>query len=306
LAVFIAMKNIQMIERCSIDPKHWDDFVDRSFFRHPCLRSAYLDAVYPSWSALILGDWVAALPVMIQKKYGFRYAAAFPLVQQTGCISPGQVSIDTFIDFLDQKISLIEIPANETDHTDLNHEKYSNYCLDISRDYVDISAQYNTNTKRNIKKALGHGLELRHNTDVEKAVSFFRVNNSKNKLKANHFNIVRKLLNNYSKTSCKCFEVVNKEGVVVSMSIFTVAMDRHVYTLSASTEQGKNEGGLFFLIDQYIQNHCGNDSRLIDFEGSNISGIAQFYAGFGASDRPYPFIRINNLPWPLKLFKQSN
>jgi hypothetical protein len=42
---------------------------------------------------------------------------------------------------------------------------------------------------------------------------------------------------------------------------------------------------------------------ILDFEGSDIPGIAQFNKSFGAEKEFYFKIKINRLPWWLKLLK---
>ena len=48
-----------------------------------------------------------------------------------------------------------------------------------------------------------------------------------------------------------------------------------------------------YLIDNYIQNNCLKNECL-DFEGSNITGVKNFYQGFGALEKNYHHIRKNH------------
>jgi hypothetical protein len=43
---------------------------------------------------------------------------------------------------------------------------------------------------------------------------------------------------------------------------------------------------------------------MLDFEGSDIPGIADFYKGFGGLDEPYYFCKWNQLPWFYRIFKK--
>jgi hypothetical protein len=52
---------------------------------------------------------------------------------------------------------------------------------------------------------------------------------------------------------------------------------------------------MFFLIDKFIQEHAG-EKIILDFEGSNLPGLARFYKGFGSDDFVYLQVRKNNLP----------
>jgi hypothetical protein len=42
---------------------------------------------------------------------------------------------------------------------------------------------------------------------------------------------------------------------------------------------------------------------VLDFEGSEIEGIARFFKSFGAEKRNYYRYKRNRLPWLLRIFK---
>jgi hypothetical protein len=60
---------------------------------------------------------------------------------------------------------------------------------------------------------------------------------------------------------------------------------------------------MFLLIDTFIQNNSGKN-LILDFEGSNIPGIARFYKGFGAMAETYYSVHQNRLPRLLRIFKK--
>jgi hypothetical protein len=60
---------------------------------------------------------------------------------------------------------------------------------------------------------------------------------------------------------------------------------------------------MFLLIDDFIRQNA-ESNLILDFEGSNIQGIARFYAGFGAEPQTYLSVRINRLPWLLRILKK--
>jgi hypothetical protein len=43
---------------------------------------------------------------------------------------------------------------------------------------------------------------------------------------------------------------------------------------------------------------------ILDFEGSDIEGIANFYQQFGSIPQPYYSLSYNHLPWLLRLVKK--
>jgi len=65
---------------------------------------------------------------------------------------------------------------------------------------------------------------------------------------------------------------------------------------------GRDKRSHFLLIDQLIQEFAAHP-LLLDFEGSELPAIAEFYRKFGSKDCPFPFLRYNLLPFPFNLFK---
>ena len=72
--------------------------------------------------------------------------------------------------------------------------------------------------------------------------------------------------------------------------------------ISCITNDGKRVEANYFLYDRII-NEFANTPVLLDFEGSDIEGIASFYQKFNPVNEEYPHIRYNNLPPLIKFFK---
>jgi len=84
--------------------------------------------------------------------------------------------------------------------------------------------------------------------------------------------------------------VSNKKGDVIAALCYTLFKDRFTYLIPVSNEQGKKDSAMFYLVDHLIRKASGTDI-LLDFEGSSIPGVAQFYRGFGAVNQPYHIIQ---------------
>ena len=50
---------------------------------------------------------------------------------------------------------------------------------------------------------------------------------------------------------------------------------------------------MFLLVEEIIKKFS-NSKYLLDFEGSEIEGVARFYVGFGASNAPYYYHKKYN------------
>jgi hypothetical protein len=87
-------------------------------------------------------------------------------------------------------------------------------------------------------------------------------------------------------------------------SVFFVQSNQTVIYLAASSNPtGTEKSAMFLLIDTFIQNNAASN-LILDFEGSNIPGVARFYAGFGGVPETYFSIHQNRLPKLLRIFKK--
>ncbi len=78
---------------------------------------------------------------------------------------------------------------------------------------------------------------------------------------------------------------------------------RIIFLFSGNSKQGKDSGALFFLLDAVIKMYA-KSGFVLDLEGSQNEGLNRFYTGFGALEENYRFLKVNNLPRPIKRFKK--
>jgi hypothetical protein len=99
-------------------------------------------------------------------------------------------------------------------------------------------------------------------------------------------------------------QVTNNTNSELSIAICLKDNRRLYFVLSATTAGGRKLKANHFLIDNLIKEFAGQN-LLLDFEGSDIEGIANFYRNFGSINQPYYFHRWNNLPWPISWIKDK-
>ncbi len=105
------------------------------------------------------------------------------------------------------------------------------------------------------------------------------------------------------KELAKTYGVLSNANQLLSSCVFFFSHNRAYYILVGNHPEGRNVGASHALIDSFIKDHAGKDI-ILDFEGSDIEGLAQFYSGFGAVEEKYPAIRLNRLPFYLKWLKK--
>jgi hypothetical protein len=216
--------------------------------------------------------------------------------------------VDDFLKAIPEKYKFIEINLNSFNQISENsfQTKFnSTYQLDLVQSYENIQKNYSTNTKRNLQKALKCNLRIINSVPVLEVITLFRENLKEKlkKLKEKHYAILNRTINiSIQHGFGQLYGVYNLENNLIAAAFFISSHNKTIFLLSVSNDEGKEKGAMFLLIDKFIENN--NEKTLtLDFEGSNIPGLARFYAGFGAEDCKYLSIKQNRLPWYIKLFK---
>lgn len=290
---------INYLKHTDIDKNKWNRCVSTSNNTIIYAYAWYLDIVSPNWDALVLNDYEAVMPLTHRKKYFLSYLFQPFFTQQLGVFSKKEsqaLLVQEFLNAIPTKFKLIDINLNE-DNSSEGLKLKKNYLLPINESYKDISAGFKGQTKRSIKKAKEHGAYMQ-------ALPYNQVIDFYQKHKGKETKGVR--LNDYQ-TLKQLYKICNKQGNLITVGVFSsqfglvasaaflINADRVIYHLGSSNEKGKKIGAMRFLISSVIAQLAGKN-YFIDFEGSEIDGIENFYKSFGALKKPYFKYKKNNLP----------
>ncbi len=294
-----------------IDRKKWDNCIFVSVNEFIYAYSWYLDIVSPNWDALVMDDYKAVMPLTWKRKLGIYYLYKPLFAQQLGIFSAEPINHDLVKEFTNEipaKYKFIQVSLNEYNpHDDLPADVTinSNYELPLSLPYEQIYSSYSRNCKRNIKKAVEAGLVVNTNISVSQFTEFLKNNLGEriSELRRGNYDTLESILNTAAKNnSGKIYGVFTKENELCAIGSFMYTTRRCIFSVCASSEQGKSFQAMYLLVNNEIMNNAGKD-MVFDFSGSNIKGIAYFNSTFGAEPVIYPVIYINNLPWFIKFLK---
>lgn len=301
---------IQYIKNRDIDKARWDECIRSATNGLVYAYSFYLDTMSPGWNALVLNDYEKIMPLTWNKKWGVRYLYQPFLTAQLGIFGNNITAeeIGAFIQKAQEQFRFIEINLNYKNNTGLRSIQYTerkNYVLSLNQSYDILCLHYNENTRRNSKKCQQSGAIVK--TDIEVgslialAVRQMQLQGTKPGQNVERF---RKLYNYLQeKQMATTYGVYSAEGVLLASAAFFFSHNRACYILVGNNPEARSTGASHALIDAFIKDHAGK-SLILDFEGSDIPTLTQFYAGFGAENEPYPAIRINRLPFYLKWLKE--
>jgi Acetyltransferase (GNAT) domain len=302
---------IKYIEHKNIDKQKWDACIDRSSNACIFVYSFYLDVVSNDWSALVLNDYEAVFPLAIKLKYKINYIYQPFFTRYFGVYSKTKITdklVNEFIEAIPQKFKYIEFCLHETNSVrkkNIDTKQKQFQLLDLKPVYEIIQKNYSDNAKRSIKKAIKAGLKIRPDIEPEKIVSLFKTTkgNELEIFKPKDYAVLIELMN-------KCLEHKKGQSIAIydgdklcAAAFFMFSNNKFIYLKNGLTDEGKTKGAMYLLIDYFIRENSGKRYEL-DFGGSSVESVAQFYKKFGAKDLVYLQVKKNNLPKVAKWIKQ--
>ncbi len=307
------MLTIQYLKQHQINKAKWDDCINRSVNRLIYAQSFYLDAMAENWDAVVLNEYEAVMPLTWKRKWGIAYLYQPAFIQQGGIFYTSELSKTTIKLFTEKaftKFKFAEITFNylndSIDFKDAALTMRTNFILPLSKNYGQISAGYHSSVTKDLKRCRQFNLQYHFSDDYlsilnlyqqlyQMRLPFFSKSDFRN------FLIICKKMQEENNLIIRKAEGLN--GELLAAVILLKDNNRLFNIISCLTETGKYQGANHFLYDKIIQEFCNTD-YILDFEGSDVKGIADFYRRFQSINQPYPYCKINRLNPFIKLFKR--
>lgn len=303
---------IEFLHRDEIDDALWDACINKALNSLIYGYSWYLDEVCDDWDALVYDDYKAVMPLPHRRKWGFTYCYQPFFCQQLGVFSTtetGEALLKAFFSALPAHYTLFDMQLNVFSKPLDGLGKLrtrTNYRLPLIPVYEKIASGYNNNTKRNIKKAEANKMAAFENADPFSVIALYKRHYADKTPEINDaaYDRLTRLVSKAIKMGAvQAWGVYDEHNTLCGGAIFLTDHKNLYYLLGGADDAGRYNGALHTLFDALIKRYAGLD-LVLDFEGSDIEGIARFYAGLGAKPLSYYHLRINRLPWWLKLFKK--
>ncbi len=299
---------IEILNREDIDIKKWNNCIATAHNGLIYAYSWYLDiTTEKSWKALISPNYEYIMPFAVNKKFSFSYIYQPFFTQQSGVFSKIDIDTKTIIAFkliLENKYKYINTNFNFANTLPEGKEtsQKTNYVLSLSSEYETLRKSFSKNHIRNINKSYKNGLSITYDISINDVI-LFKKQNLKNNLSERNLNTLRSILKYCSNTKVLKIYGVSFKKELVAISVFSSSHNRYYNLISASNNTGFGQKASFFLFNEFIKDHAG-ENAVLDFEGSMIPGIARFFLGWGATNEPYYNLKQNKLPLPFRLFKK--
>jgi len=303
--------DIKYLKNHQIDFKKWNWCISRSFNGIAYAYSWYLDIVSEGWEALIHGDYEIVMPITHFKKMGIKYLSQPLYTQQLGVFSLKQLSteiVQEFIDSVPREFKLLNINLNKYNkikHEKINIKENKTFELDLIKPYEKIHKNYSAETKNNIQKAEKNKVKIINSVSTNELIGLMR-NGFGTKIKVQneeYYNMIRQIISFGLKHSIgDLLGAYSANNSLCAAAFFITTNNKSIYLFAASSKEGIDNNAMFLLIDTFIKQFSERNLTL-DFEGSNIDSLDKFYSGFNAQECKYLNIKMNRLPWILRIFK---
>lgn len=279
-----------------IDRQRWDAAVAADPACLPYGFSWWLDAVTNShWDGMILDDYRVVFPLPRRRSFGrFTQVQRADFTQQGGPF--GQLlpdDVEHILAGLPKSILRFSLPLREQltlASPPAGRKTFSrnNLVLPLTSSLADVRAGYSRSIRRQLKSETKGKLSP---TSIETVIAEYRLTaGPKAGLQETHYRSIHRLA-----SACVfhqagyCYRYDDPEQGLLAAGFFPAYRGRIINLFAASTETGYQLGGMPKLLDAIISRHF-NETHLLDFEGSDNTGIAAFFKSFGAESRPYLFV----------------
>ena len=300
---------ITYLERWQIDTQKWDQCILSSTHSLSYALSGYLDGVcdpitdysniefenendselYGQWGALILNDYEAVFPLPWRKKYGIHYVFQPSFCQQLGLFgNPGILTSEDFLKVIPRKFIKIHLQIHSFFGQPKNAKEKTNFILKCPHLPEDC---FNKDALKNIKRT--EEAEVYYKKPY-KIVDILKIYDD---AWASLNSMV--WFNDYEGFEAACLNLEKQDliypilaksndGTNLGGAIFLISPKRIHYVCAGPTEAGKEIGIMHGIINHVAKEFPNHE---IDFEGSSIPSVAQFYKKFGPINEPFYIIQ---------------
>lgn len=285
-----------------LSKEKWNNLIEELNYQGLYCRYEYLQHFCDDWICISNHNQKLLLPVPIRKKMGITYAYTPSFFPQTSII--GKYNEDDIVRLSNKLLSIVHygdlfLQGGLLTNKKINQAIKTNFTLASS----NWQNKINDHHKRALEKANKQNFEIQESIQAHVIVSLFK-QNYKNKIGHVSNKDYNRLLEwcgqqpNTIQTYCAYLN-----GEIQAAAILFYHRNTVYNMLNVVTEKGKSTRANYSLY-AHILDWCNKQSSRLDWEGSDIPGIARFYEGWGSEKHMYHHYHINALPFPLNYFKR--
>lgn len=295
-----AKENIRLLSSGEIDRQRWDACVQNDPSALVYSSVLFLDHMAEEWMGIVCEDYRAVMPLPVKRKAGLKMIYMPPFIQRLGIAGTFSEAEGRRMVSLARSFSkVISYAASSGDMFGSPFCRRTNYVLSLSESYENISARYTTACRKNLSKAKNRGCIITSSVMLTDVFRFYReAYGSSSSYTDEHFSRLKKLAEAALATGgCHISGVKDAGGELVYAGLLINDGKRLYYLLGAPSVKGREMRATYFFLDSIIQTFSGA-GMILDFEGSDIPSVAEFYRSFAPEMEHYHQFFLNSLPFP--------
>ncbi len=304
-----ATLEITYLTHKQIDKKAWN--IRLRQLNAPIYAHAFwLDVVSPNWHALVAisaqnqNEYLAVMPLPVKYKFGcLKYLMQPRFTQQLGIFGTTQQLQATENEFMAQlKKQFLYIHLQGNINNDVlgqwqRHKpilktiKRQTFCLNLNQNYQQLFQNCSKRHQRSLKKVINNSHLIIKQIDYKQSIQLFSQTIGRQiNLNPSYYDTLHQLFSNPIISNylfhIGVFETADQKPIA-ALSYLVFGQDI-VYLLPSANEQGKEHLAGFLLINHLLETYA-NRNLILDFEGSDLPSLADFYKGFGSQAFFYPY-----------------
>jgi len=277
------MYDLRYIENKNVDKPKWDALVSSSDHSLIFNNYDYLNA-FCVWDALVLEDYAGAIPLPRIEKTGYLKLYQPPFIQKCNWIGTALTPelIAQIWNIIKSKFAHVHFNSNII-FGNISSPRI-NLILPIST--LDKNQkEYSKSLRKNIIKVTSLNL-ITDQSQVKITAELYKnaYGDLNRQLNNEAYASLILLVNKKPEMFLNCI-VLNHDKTVAAL-LFAKYNNRLHYILGAPNEQGRKLNALSFGINHVISMRQ-NQNYILDFEGSMIPSVKDYYKSFGSFDEPF-------------------
>lgn len=260
--------------------------------------SWYMNIVSSKWGIVTNHNQKVFIPIAFKLRPGYKNMYQPFFCMFTVPVNINEEDLVNFLEVLQHNFTHVELhlPFKYKGPLPAGMEATERIRQEVKIDsYTRIKKNYSDNAIRSIKKADKAELELKYDIEPETVVKEFSQNKGADlgDIKPDDLKRLNQLITTAIKNKAG-FTVGCYSGDELLASAFFLTHDnRLIYLKGSVNDAGKKQGAMYFIFDSVIK-EMGNNFLILDFGGSNVKSVADFYHRLGGKDVTYT--RIQSKP----------
>ncbi|HYX09479.1 MAG TPA: hypothetical protein VE912_22300 [Bacteroidales bacterium] len=304
------MLRLKWLRNKEIDYNRWDKCIQHSFNGSVFAFSWFLDIVSPDWGALVDEEYESVMPLPGRRFINYPVIRQPSWAASLGIYSVGLLksgTIEAFIKSIPADYSTVNLYLNKYNRLN-GSEAYlkrwkKSYELDLINDYQKIRSRYSSNTIAKLEQSEKAKLTIVRGLQPNEIINLYNRSNIKRPvLKKEKEASLRMIISSAIRFKMgELYGIYSANNTLCAAGFFIWSHNKVYLLFRALNYTGSQSKAQYFLIDQFIRQHAGKNT-VLNLEYMKTRNEEHMCLGFGAKECLYPEIKINTLPWYIKVF----